>query len=296
MGWGGSLGSQGWGATPWGGGGSQLQLLKAEAVRENVVRLTFNNPVRFTRVLDPNDAADPSRYSVSTIEGTKGLDGLPVRPVRVCTVELVEIEGAGGRLIDVGVDRPFSPFPAVYRIAVSQLVTLSGQVLDTEFASFTFLGLYRGIPPKTAELAVSRRDIANPNDLEALLDPLPDTSDATQLGVYPVDETGDYAADEGKTSYKKRVYRRVTTRKNSYVHLQGYGVGLLGEVKQLAKTSTQQRLAADAEDQIRQEPETDRVSVTFIPDARAPGVFIMQVRARSKAGESVNFDLPFFGG
>ena len=56
-GWGGGP----YGLTPWGGGGSlftdNLTLVLAIAIRENVCRLTFNEPVTLTGVLDPHDAA-----------------------------------------------------------------------------------------------------------------------------------------------------------------------------------------------------------------------------------------------
>lgn len=259
-------------------------MLSALAVRENVVRLSFNQPVKFTRLLDPGDSSDPSLYIVAAVPGTVGMDGKPVREVRTASVER---DDANSAVIEVTVDRPFSPFPTRYTITLNGLRSESGGALDVDFAQLEFDGLARALVPNQPQLSVPRRDIASPNDLQALLDPLP-SLDPQQLGVYAIDSSGDYAADEGVTSYRKRIFRRLFTKKGAFAHLAGYGVGVLDFVKELARSRVQQEIAADAEAQIFEEPETVSASVTFVSDPLEPQLARMVVRARSKTGETID--------
>lgn len=277
MGW----GSEHWGGDPWGSGAglaSQLQLVLALAVRENVVRLTFDQGVLFTGVFDPGDAAAMARYSLVTVDGT-GIDGEPVRPVFPIVAELVA--GSGQRVIDLSVDRPFSHWPCRYRVSVNGILSLTGALLVAG-SSLIFDGVHHALPALQPDLVIAARDIANPQTRSALFDPLPITDSPLALGAFPTDATGDYAFDEGAVSYKKRVIRRLITRRGRFAHLPNYGVGILASVKQLARQGVREALAAEAESQIRQEPETIGVKVTIKVES---GIAFYQVRAKCKFGD-----------
>jgi len=289
MGW----GTEPWGATLWGAGGpTRLRLVDALAVRENVVRLTFNTGVKFTRILDPGDASNIERFDIRPIEGTVGLDGEPVRAVWPAGVEPVPIAGAGQNILDVTTDRMMSPYPTQYRIAVNGLRSTSEGLLDPEYASKVFDGLHAGFPPKSVELAHRTRDIANPQDLRGLLDPLPHL-DPLILGTIPVDATGDFAFDEGIDSYRKRVFRRLLTRKGSFAWMPTYGVGVPDQVKRLGRVGTRAEIAAEAEAQIRMEPETSEVACSFEQSRQAPGVWFLRVRVRTRTGTTIDEAVPF---
>ena len=264
-----------------------LQLLGAVALRENMVRLTFSEAVYYSRWLDPYDAYCADRYVVTAVPGTVGIDGKPPRTV---APEMVEQPSAGGgKQIDLWLDRPMGAYGTRYVVEVNGLQSIFGDLLDPACSSVGFDGLARGRPPPVPELAVSARDLANPQSLSALLDPLPTTSDA-QLGTFPVDVTGDYAHDEGLTSLKKRIFRRLTTRKGAFAHLPNYGVPIPAMVKKLAKPSRVQALAADAEEQIRQEPEVAACSVTL---ARTEsGVYVYRVRVKTTLGSGFDLTAP----
>lgn len=292
----------GWGITPWGaggwggaGGGGPLRLQRALAIRENVVRLYFDQAVRFTGLLDPKDASNRRRYDVQAIAGTVGIDGLPARPVFPAFVAVAPVELAGGSQIDLTVDRFFSPVGSRYRVSVNNLVTLGGIGLESGHTSSEFDGLQFGLPVMSMDTAVARRDIANPQTLAAL-QMAADGADPELLASFPVDETGDYAVDQGIISYKKRVFRRLTTRKGRFLHLLGYGVGIPSQIKELSRSSTRQLLAADAEEQIKLEPETLDAQVRIVRDENAVGLFRMRVRCRvSLRDQPVDMDLPVVG-
>jgi hypothetical protein len=294
-GWGagsGAIPTTGWGGTGWGGGGagSQLELNDAFVIAENVVRLQFNQAVRFTKLLDYTDASNRKRYSLVAVDGSKGNDDLPARRVNPSEAEQA---GGGGTLIDLTTDRFFSPFPAQYQVSVNGLVSSSGNILSATFTSRVFFAVQRGIKPPSADNAVPRRDFANPQTLQALIG-LP-SLDPALLGSFTVDGTGDYAADQGSVSYKKRLFRRLTTRKGAFAHLPTYGVGLPDDVKKLGRAGFVQALASDCEAQIRQEPETLDVGVLVV-QATTPGLWFLRVRARTNTGDDQNLDVPILVG
>jgi hypothetical protein len=291
MGW----GYGGFGITPWGAGGvSTLQLVSALAVRENTVRLTFNTGVEFTGILNAGDGSNIERYSVIAVAGTVGFDGEAVRQVSPVTVEVVSIPESFGSVLDLTVDRPFTAYPSRYMVSVQGVNGIGGVLLDPAFASLTFDGARRVRPKPRIDHIVGSRDIANPQTRSALLDPLPNTTDSLILGTYPVDETGDIAIDEGIDGYRKRVFRRCMTRKGKFAWLPGYGVGLPGQVKKLGRRGVRDAIAADAETQIGEEPETVKVEVRFETDAQRPDLFWLRVRAQTVFSTTpVEMGVPF---
>jgi len=264
------------GSTPWGDGDggtpAGLALVAADAVRENCIRLTFNNPVYFSRWHDPHDASFINRYTVTEDPTAIGLDHLPSRPV--APAEVRSVFGVPTQ-IDVWLDRAMSPYGAKYTVGCVGLVDVHGVALDTGFATAVVDGVRQGAPVVDVSNVVGNRDIANPQ----------------MTGVYQYDDTGDYGVDEGLASYKKRVFRRLTSRKGTFRHLPGYGVLIPQSVKKLARANLVDGIAADAEDQVRQEPETKDVTVQLVPNPQTPGLYLYRVRADTTLG-AVNLDAP----
>ncbi len=257
-------------------------------MRENCVRLSFNAPIQMSGLLDLFDGTLRSHYAFQADELTFGLDGSQARPVRA----VYAVAGPLSNQSDVWLDRPLSPYPTLYRALVQGIYNQSGTLM-TGIQGAEFIGLYRGISPPSADLAVPSRDFANPQTLSGLLDPLPNTTDARQLGTLPIDETGDLAYDEGLASYKKRVIRRLTTRKGAYAHLPAYGVTFFQHIKRLARPGLIQQLAGEAREQIIQEPETQDCSVHIVSSG---AVTYYQIRIRTNAGQSLGLNVPVNSG
>lgn len=285
-----------WGAGPWGfGGGAALQLLRAVAVRENVVRLEFSEAPQYTKLLTPNDAANPERFTITAVAGTSGLDGEPVRAVRPVGVERARIAGSLGSVLDVTTDRPFSPWNSEYIIAANQLVGAGGGLLDPAKTSARFAGVYRQLRTPSVADPVPSRDFANPQSYQAQLDPLPQAGDPLALGVIPIGSDGDYAFDEGVSQIKKRIFRRLLTKPGSFPAIPEYGVGVGTYGKMLAVAGVRQKLAAEAERQIGLEPDVTAVKVSVISDAKNPSVTIFRIRVRVAGSQgAVNLDVPFY--
>jgi hypothetical protein len=261
-----------------------MVLLSAIAIAENVVELTFSEVVFFSGLLDANDASDPSHYSVAQVPGTVGLDGTPVRSVGV----LFAVPGPLGTQVDVWLDRPMTPIPAAYTIRVQNLADQNTHTVLAS-ASYQFPALYRRIVPPALDVTVPSRDFANPQTLESLLDPLPNTTDAAQLGTYICDETGDYAFDEGMVALKKRVFRRWLTRPGAFAHLPGYGIGILQYGKRLASPILRARIAANAQAQIGQEPEVAVIAVSALTNPTVPSLVRFINDIRTKTGQKARF-------
>jgi hypothetical protein len=290
-GWGGGS----WGQTFWGGGvDTDLRLLAALAIRENVVRLVFNIAPVFTKLLDPHDASSKHRYSVVGVGGTIGLDEEPVREVLplYATQELIEL--SLGRILDLTVDRAFTHYPAQYRVSVNNLFTGDGFSLDTDFTSVVFYGLRRLWVPASPENVSTTRDIANPQTYLATLDPLPNPQEALLLGSIPTDANGDYAFDDGITNLKKRVYRRLVTIPGSFAHAPDYGVGVPAYLKRLNQAGVRSKLRSEAVKQILLEPDVEACSVDITSDPSKPGLFRFDIRVKQKSqSNGVQFTFAF---
>lgn len=279
-------GSASWGGSAWGDGEVDgLALLSATPIRENVVRLEFNAAVFFNGLLSPKDGSNAEKYAVTPVAGTAGDDGLPARPVTAVLVERAVFEMAAGRFLDVSVDRPFSPRPARYSVAASRLFTADGLPLFAGMNIAEFDGLRRGLPAPLAPLVLGRTDLASPVRSD------PADPDLVALAV---DESGDYAADAGPEAFRKRVTRRIMSRRDGFAFLVGYGVGTPDLVKRLARDSTRARLAAEAENQVKLEPETKDARARV--EQVAPGVFRLRLEVLTRSGESVSVVAPLASG
>lgn len=292
----GSWGSGSWGSGPWGGAGSGggLQLLTALAVRENVVRLAFNEPVFFSTLLEPADASRVELYSVVPIPGSAGDDGEPTRPVSVVATALATgVPGAtSGTVVDLFLDRPMTSFPSVYAAAAMNI--FSADLADL-LASGTaqVIGVYRRLSPPSLESPEQSRDLACPQTLEGARSAgLARPENPDLLGTYTADPGGDYALDSGTENLRKRILRRLTSRRNGFAHLVGYGVGIPQQGKRLVRSSVLTDLGAEAERQIALEPDVSKVRVVPVPDPNVPGLVVFQVMVRPASGHPRVYEIP----
>jgi len=190
--------------------------------------------------------------------------------------------------VDVWLDRAMSPFPALYSLAVVGVANAALTQTSDPNEVLTFFGLQRGAVPNIASLALPSRDIANPSFDAARRAAGPNAT----MGTFAVDGTGDYATDEGLLSLKKRIFRRLTTRKGAFAHEPTYGTLFIDSVKRLASATLRVQLASDAEAQISQEPEVERCRVTLVADDASKGLFRYSILVKTRAGAAVRFDTP----
>ena len=289
-----------WGGGSWGGAGSSfgtLSLNSILAVRENVFRLEFSFPIYFSRILDPKDGSIPTKYSVAVVAGSSGNDGNATRPLLVSEIfSPGAVDGIApgdfGRFIDVVVDRPMTPHPALYDVTITDIHS-ADLLAVIATATIRVPAVFKRLEPPQVDTATPTRDFANPQTRSAAQSSLPDPNNALVLGSIQVDDRGDYAFDEGLVNLKKRIIRRLITSKGGFAHLPNYGVGIPDHGKRLALSNVISDLAADAESQISLEPDVAKVKVRPIVDPNVPGMVRFQVVVKPKSGQAQRFDVPF---
>jgi hypothetical protein len=285
-----------WGASPWGGANlGALQLASAVASRENAVQLVFTKALYLSGLGDVRDGTQAKLYVITPDPLSVGRDGTAPRAVSVVSVAAVAAPGfPSGDVVELTLDRPMTPSPSTYNVAVSGLWTADLLTpLDLSAATAQFSGCHKKLAiPSLAAPTPAPRDFANPQSLVDARAASPRPALVT-LGVAQVDDTGDYAYDSGLVGYKKRVLRRLLTTPGGFLHLgAGYGVGLLGYGKRLATAAARLRIAALAETQIAQEPETAAVKVTVVTSVSQPGLFTLVVLARTRSGQDAKLVVP----
>jgi hypothetical protein len=269
-----------------------LTVVSAVASRENAVQVVFSHGVYFSALGDVQDAADPAHYLVLPIDGTVGLDGQPARPVTVQSVAaLTPPPGAfPNTIVELTLDRPMTPFPSQYSVTASGLFTADLSLpIEPSAATQRFAGVFKEVVPPQVNSGHPMRDLANPQTQSALVA----ANASALLGSFATDSSGDYAFDQGIVGFKKRILRRLVTRAGGFAHLGStYGVGVPAAGKKLASAANRANLAAEAEKQIGQEPETSVVRVTSIVDTATPEKTLFRIYVRPKVGQPTTFDVP----
>lgn len=285
-----------WGSSPWGGNQvGSLDLEDAQATSENVIELEFSRAIYITGLFDQFDASRPEFYTITPVPGTVGYDGSPARAVTVVSVQVVSAPGfIDGQIIALTLDRPMTPFPAQYGITCASTIKTADLSTAITQRSFTCFGVYRIIETPTVDQPTPSRDIANPQSLmSALASTASFPFDPKILGVFPTDDTRDYAVDEGLGSFYKRVFRRIFTKKGRFLHLPvTYGVGAQTYGKRIAKAQARNQLVADLEAQISQEPEVAKIEATTQLSTSAPGLFRIILAIKLKTGQTKTYQFP----
>jgi hypothetical protein len=287
----GDWGVDSWGIGPWGGEEAPTPHATVEAIRENVVRATFESNLLLTGLLDRKDSLNRVHYFVGEQSG-QGLDDQPAQTVGVILVEAVS---GDPRSVDIYVDRPFTHYPSLYVLRCVNMYDAGG-ALFADVINESFYGL-RGTfekPVPETYAPDGTRDFANPSTKDALFDPLPDIS-FTNLGTFPYGDDGDYGYDEGVENLKKRVIRRCVVRPGGFVWLQGYGVGIAEEGKKLNNAARRERLKASIKNQVLQEPDVRyvQVNIKYLPST--PGITWFIIKVITTVNKAFKFDVPFVG-
>jgi len=288
------FGGAAWGESGWGGPVSELpQLISAIAVAENVVQLTFNQPIYFTGLLDGPDASNRRRYTFAPVPGSTGMDGTAAKPIGPASVAVVQVPGQLlGSIINVTTDRPMTPSPAQYTVACNGLFGSDG-ITPLSVTGATFTSVFKVIQAPQVETLTPRGDLAMPQSQEAILTGVVGDPASITLGSFVV-SGGDYATQAGIVEYKERLYRRMVSVRDSFLHLagKGYGAGLLTYGKQLGTAARRAALQGSIEQQAGLEPETTAVSCKTVPSGQNPGLLFLVLLAKTKFGKPVKVVAP----
>jgi hypothetical protein len=247
-----------------------LAFAGAYAIDGRTVRVVFAEAPLFRSPSGIADALNPANYvfSIGTGDAT-----VPIATTVSSTLVVgpTRYVGNGGmtsqRGVDVHVDRPFVA-GVTYVVQVVGVDTALGVPTSSTTLTFAGVTLLRQRIPDQRGKPTTLVDIAN---------------DVTR-GSWFADDSGDIAPEDAETGYRKRVFRRLTTPKNAFSFLKGYGLGQ--QLKGAAKTALVSGLKTDAEQQIMQEPETAKVAVSVAISALDFVTF--SVKAQTKTGAFVS--------
>lgn len=267
------------GAEPF-GGDVPFGIESAIAIRENAIRVRFTIAPRWSAVGVAGDAADPRNYVVLNDPSTTGLDGAAARPVFPAMVQLPE--EPDGRTVELIVDRPMTPWPAVYAVSTVGVLGAGGET--SEECALSFHGAYRQLVPKIKAIASGGKDLANPQTVEGL--PL-----GVVAGGLAVAGDGDYGVEGPESATKSRLIRRLLAMVNGYAHIPDFGLGAMEEVKRLATSGRLADLAARAETQLMRDPDVLQARVRITP--RGAGTFTFAAVVRTRSGPALRLDVPF---
>lgn len=284
-----------WGQSPWGGPG--FGPTAALAIRENVIRIAFSDLIYASDLGDEKDAVRSGVYVVTPFLLSVGNDGTNARPVRVVNVNApTVVDGIPpefeGRWLDLTLDRPMTPFPAAYQVAVSGVWSADKSTLAGS-ATLDVDAVYRQLSVPTVAPRAESRDLANPQTIggakaSSVRDPY-----AAILGTFQVDDSGDYAFDSGLESFRKRVIRRCITKENGFAHLPGYGASLVQQGKKLGTAARLAKLVANIEQQVALDPECVSASARIIRSTANPSFARVELVCTRRGTGQQTFSVPF---
>lgn len=255
------FGSEAYG-DPLGGGGS-LHVIRARAVAGQVVRVTFDQEPIHRSPSGFSDALNPSNYSLTVVSGTAtNPQAVGVGPTMVVG-PAVSVQPGDERGFDVHTDRALIS-TIRYRVTAHGIKSKAGDDLGFPVAQ-EFMGMVLVHTTQPPQRRLDNTDILNsPFD-----------------GMLVVDDSGDLKAHSGIDVLKKRIFRRLTTSKNAFTFLPGYGVGL--KLKEAAAPAQLQSLKSDIISQIKQEPEVAGVDAKLSLDGLGILTVTMDVKTRAGA-------------
>ncbi len=269
----GGFGRQGFGLRAFGAGGP-LTVVRAGAIASHVLRVVFNVEPLHRSPAGRNDALNPANYLLS-VPGNNAVSpiamGVDRDPIIGPTYLVGNGTGPGAadeRGLDVHVDRALV-VGVIYNVRANNIVAAVGGTLGTpDNANF-------GGVTKVAETKLPQRnqdlvDIANPPG----------------AGHWFIDDSGDLALESPEQGTRKRILRRLSTKKNAFKTLPGYGLAV--SLKELASVAKLTELRIDAIRQISQEPDVAQATVNISQTAN--GVTTIAVRARTRRGTFVDIN------
>lgn len=231
----------------------------------------------------PNSALNPINWSIDAID-PQAMVRLPLRVFAVAAGQVVDgLPPATEEGFIIVFDAPLTQ-GAEYRLGQTpSSVNISpAMVPDRQFDA-----LYircDAMPRDERDDDGSIRDIANPFLARDALQFPP------ALGTYQITDDGDLANDDGQASLRKRVIRRISATAGDFIHLPEYGAGIVGQVKQLRRIDTLQRMQAKIRAQVAKEPEITRCTVQVRPANGDSAVIVVAVTywsVSNPSGETV---------
>jgi hypothetical protein len=265
----GGFGGSGFGGFPLGFGGP-ISIVRALAVAGQVVRVVYSEEPLHRSAAGALDALNLSNY-IFSVPGANATAPTPVgvNPSMVIGPTYGVGNGTGSaaeRGFDVAVDRQLIA-GVTYLVTVRDVVSAAGGALGSP-VSGDFGGVTR--------LEETRLPMRNQDLVDFACPP--------SVGHYQVDDSGDIASATPADGTICRVFRRLTTKKDAFRFLRGYGVGL--EHKGVASTASLSAMKNDGTAQVKLEPDVAAAAVAVT--VQAAGIVLVQARVQTRRGTFVD--------
>lgn len=262
-----------WATSGWAGATSPIALSSAYAVSMNEVQVNATGNMLQRSIVLAGDSSNPSSWRI-------------VRGDNNQIVPVVAVETVAGNASAV-VLRTLFPLPSygvtmtVYGLNLRD--SLGALVVPP--TSLTFTGLVEVAYQDQGRTAVTMTRGA----VDLLNRQTP--SNAGSLTGALVVQGGDYQNQTGTDLLKKLIIRRVTASPSDFLHLPGYGVGLLTKCKDIIPLGELPKLQQAIAQQVMQETDVASVNITLLQSSNQ---LTVQVQALVKStGESLEFGVPF---
>lgn len=235
----------------------QPTVIGIEQLTLNSARVTYSEDmIEF----DHNGIRDALNTALYTVTGTPGLPRLQV------------IMPGPGSAVDLFFDGPIAE-GALVRVAIADVASDTLPPVPVIPANVEFIAFGAEVNATlAAEGSLRRVDIANPQTTQ-------DAGTST-LGTIPITDTGDLANDSGRAGLRKRIYRRLSTVRNGFLHLKDFG--LRPQDKSPITPTSLRQLQLDCEQQVLAEQGV--VSVRVRVSEIAPGVVSVRLTVEDDNG------------
>lgn len=258
------------------GSGGPLHIVRARAVRGQVVRVVYDEEPLHRSAVGSNDALNPANYSFEAVNGVLYGSAAGATPTLlalgvdegVVRGPTLGVQAGDECALDVHVDKPLV-VGMVYRVTVRNVKSRFGGILGAPYSA-TFSGIVA-----MAAMAVPRQP------------PALDWANNPALGNWTIDSGGDISTDAGLNNLRKRIFRRMTTPRGAFSWMPDYGAGR--GLKEVASLGQLQGLRSEIVEQVKREPEVESVTVNLT--LQAIGVLQISTRVQTKQGETVSLDL-----
>ncbi len=234
---------------------ASIAIVSATPISTHVVRVLLSKTPQLISAQLPGDALNPRTWKIVRTDTGVGFTILSISvPNTSKTVDVRVLEALGSSNIE-------------HLISADTLLDSAGNPV-TPPSALPFFGLLSAAlashDRRVADSKFAIRDLNNPQGA------LPSGSTG---GVYSISSAGDYQLHDGTDFVRKLIFRRLMTSKGGFRFLPGFGVGL--RVKEPVPAGDLISLQKEIEDQVKLEPEVDKVRVSVAQDQNSLTVVVL---------------------
>jgi len=276
------------------GGAGLISILGVSTVASNEAIVVFDVPPLSDDPYAFNSATNVKNWTLtpvdptvtSTIPGSPGYlpSGSTSSPTRSPIIARIEVDENDPRQLSIFTDSRLEAEVAYDLEMQPSVIGLDCEVQSGPTA-FRFIGVRAG-PPRRSRY--EQRDKYRDWSYEFFPD-----NDERVPGTWNIDDSGDISIQNADESLRKRILRRISSERGSFVHIPGYGTAL--KVKELARAGRVQEMANQVAEQVRSEPDVvhGSCSATISRNGLPSSVVSLKIFVVRRGNEESKFLIQF---